>query len=119
LRPFGHCSLTVETSNTSGGRQSTSVRTRQISDRCSATSHEPIQRHESLESYATTRSDVMLSTNSSVQQQHIDSLTIDEGTHRDHLGLVSSLQSGFDCHTNIIQHSSGRFSATYELPSSS
>jgi hypothetical protein len=112
LGPFGHRLKSRTTSHASSHVPS---QTRQTSDISSTASNVPLQDCDSLESYATTQPDVTRSQGSSIREirwyspvvkfwtTHVryvfrvilptylltrNSLTIDEGAHRDHLGDI-------------------------------
>lgn len=72
LQPFERHQLSIATSYASSEHQlqDTSLRTRPASNRNSTASREPLQRTESLESYATTQADVPRSRCSSIREQH-------------------------------------------------
>lgn len=113
LEPFQRRTASRITSQASNKRGDVSVQPRDPSHRSSNASNAPLQNRESLESYATTQPDLSPSQGSSIRENHWyspimkfwtthvrfdtttilhdaplthNSLTIDEGAHRDHLG---------------------------------
>ncbi|UPX11689.1 uncharacterized protein EKO05_0002281 [Ascochyta rabiei] len=98
LQPFERHGLSIATSHVFSEHQDAPIRARQTSHRNSAASNAPLQDRESLESYTTTQPDAPRSISSSFREKHWYSvivefwtthvsLTIDEGAHRDHLGM--------------------------------